>query len=369
MFKYNKKYDTSFRNQPSFYCCPWIQHGLVFFRYKLAHCCYCGHVGGGHSLIQDDYDGKPINWDHLFKQKREYVRLYRKAFISENCADCPFLEERYCKDWDLDWHHQYIDRIYISHWIDCNCKCIYCYAAQNPEEFNYNKKNYSVLPIIKEMLEKNILRRGGSIHFGGGEPTILPEFEDIIQLLLDYKFYDIRIHTSGIKYSSVLERGIREGRVRIVISVDAGTPETYQKIKQVPLYHLVRENAKKYAKALDGRLIALTPDFYYQSQFCVNTKFIIIPGINDTEEEVENWIKADVEAGIQTSVIDLEENWFKEHEFNLPQSIFDFIYKIKQLSDKYGTHFELYERVSNMLKENPDKAPWFAEQNKALPTE
>jgi len=359
MFRYNKKYDCTYRQKEAFFSCPWIQHGLVFFRYKLTQCCYCGHVGGGHTIIKDDYNGQPINWDHLFKLKSEYSRLSKKGFIHDNCVDCPFLEERYSEDWESE--EKYIDNIYISHWIDCNSRCIYCFAAEHPEEFKYHHRPYSVLPIMKEMLEKNILRRGGSVHFGGGEPTILPEFEDIIKLLLDYKFYNLRVHTSGIKYSPLLERGIREGRLRVVISVDAGCAETFQKIKRVPLYDVVRENATRYAAAQDRRWHALTPHLYFDGSLCVSTKFIVIPGVNDTEEEVENWIKADVEAGIRTTVIDLEENWFKEHEFDLPQSIFDFIYKIKQLSDKYGTHFELYERVSNMLKENPDKAPWYTE--------
>jgi len=357
MFRYNAKYDCNYNENKTFYICPWIQHGLVFFKYKITHCCYCGHNGGGHTLIRNDYNGHKIDWKHLFKLKSEYTRLAKKGFINDNCVDCPFLTELCGELYDSPGN--YIDHLYISHWTNCNCRCTYCYATQHPEEFQLKQKQYSVLHIIQEMLDKNILRRGGSIHFGGGEPTLLPEFEAIIELLLNYKFYDIRIHTSGIEYSPMLERGIHEGRVRVVLSVDAGCEETYNKIKQVPLYNKVRENAKKYAASLNKNIIALTPDFYYEAQYCVNTKFIIIPGVNDTIEEVENWIKADVDAGICTSVIDLEENWFKEHENNIPQSLFDFIHKIKLLTEKYGTHFELYERVSNMLRKNPDKAPWF----------
>ena len=360
MFKYSKEYDCYDLQNREFYSCPWIQHGLVFFFKKLANCCYCGHASGGHTLVKDIYRGEPINWEHLFKLKNEYFRLAKKGFIHENCMNCHFLVKKPEKDWILE--EQYIDNVYISHWIHCNCKCTYCYAVQNPEEFKHHAP-YSILYLIKEMLEKNILRPGGSVHFGGGEPTLLAEFEDIINLLLDYKFYNLRVHTSGIKYSKALERGIREGRLRVVVSVDAGCPETYQKIKQVPLYYLVRENAKRYAAAQSKIVHQLTDDFSFDGSISVATKFIIIPGVNDTEEEVENWIKADVDAGIRTTMIDLEENWFKEHEYNLPQSIFDFIYKIKLLSEKYGTNFELYERVSNMLKENKDKAPWYSEDN------
>ncbi|MBQ2644497.1 radical SAM protein [bacterium] len=362
MFRYHAEYDGSKCDHPSYYSCPWIQHGLVFFRYKLATCCYCGHVGGGHTLVKDDYRGEPINWEHIFKQKKTFNRLYKKGLIHDNCVNCPFLELLYNETWDRE--ENYISNVYISHWTECNSKCIYCYATQHPEEFSYKTKNYSVLPIIKEMLEKNILRRGGNVHFGGGEPTILPEFEDLIRLLLNYKFYDLRVHTSGIKYSPILERGIREGRLRVIVSVDAGCPETFKKIKQVDAYNIVRENVRKYAAAQIHKRIALTPHLYMDGEICAGTKFIIIPGINDTEEEVENWIRADVESGVHTTIIDLEENWFKAHEDNLPQSIFDFIYKIKLLSDKYHTHFELYERLENMLKNNPDKAPWYVPYHK-----
>lgn len=358
MFRYHEKYDCSNEPRPVFYSCPWIQHGLVFFKYKLTTCCYCGHSGGGHTLIKDDYNAQPINWNHIFKQKREFNRLYKKGLINDNCVDCPFLTARWNEHWESD--EDYISNLYISHWTECNSKCIYCFETQHPEEFNLNKKSYSVLPIIKEMLQKNILRRGGSIHFGGGEPTLLPEFDDIIRLLLDYKFYDLRVHTSGIKYSPILERGIREGRLRVIVSVDAGCAETFQKIKQVPAYDIVRENIRKYAAAQVLRKHALTPDLYMKGGICASTKFIVIPGLNDTKEEVENWIKADVEAGVNTSIIDIEENWFKAHEDNLPQSIFDFIHLIQDLTQKYGTHFELYERVANMLKDNPERAQWYS---------
>ncbi len=357
MFRYHEKYDCTNESKSVFYSCPWIQHGLVFFKYKLTMCCYCGHSAEGHTLIRDNYSGQALDFEHIFKQKHEFNRLAKKGLIHENCTDCPFLIPRWAEHWEQDG--DYISNLYISHWTECNSKCIYCFAAQHPEEFDNRNKTYSVLPIIKNMLKENILRRGGSIHFGGGEPTMLPEFEDIIRLLLDYKFYDLRVHTSGIKYSPILERGIREGRLRVIVSVDAGCRETFKEIKRVDAYDIVRENVKKYASAQVLRRHALTPDLYMLGSICAGTKFIIIPGINDTEEEVENWIKRDVQDGIHTTIIDIEENWYKENEQNLPQSIFDFIYTIYNLSKKYGTHFELYERVENMLLENQERVPWY----------
>ena len=45
--------------------------------------------------------------------------------------------------------------------------------------FNVIISLLEVLPIIKELHEKDLLRAGGDISFGGGEPAVLDEFEDI----------------------------------------------------------------------------------------------------------------------------------------------------------------------------------------------
>lgn len=63
------------------------------------------------------------------------------------------------------------------------------------------------------MLEKNILKPGGAIGFGGGEPTILEEFEELISILLDKGFTNIRVPSSGIKYSEIIEKGISKGQL------------------------------------------------------------------------------------------------------------------------------------------------------------
>ena len=34
--------------------------------------------------------------------------------------------------------------------------------------------------MLKDMIEKKILRPGGEVSFGGGEPTVAPEFEGLI---------------------------------------------------------------------------------------------------------------------------------------------------------------------------------------------
>ncbi len=340
MFKYNEQYTS--KKKDHYYSCKWIESGIVFFQHKMTMCCYCGHSGGGHVMLRNNYDGQELDFDRIFWLKNKFKEFHKKGKINVNCVDCPFLEE---KKWDDKVTS--INNLYISHWTNCNSKCIYCYSSQNPDKFQ-DRKTYSILPQIKEMLEKNILKPGGSIHFGGGEPTLLGEFEEIVELLLDYKFYDIRVHTSGIKYSPVLERGIREGRLNVVVSTDAGFSQTYEKIKQVPKFDTVRENIKKYSAAQTLENIDVKAEKLVDGRYMVSSKFIIMPGINDTVEEIEAWLNANKDAGLFTTVIDIEENWYKENKDKIPKHTVKFIRYIRKRSRQLGTNFEMYERVEKI---------------------
>lgn len=344
MFKYNENYVS--KEEGKYYSCKWIESGLVFFAYKLTMCCYCGHEGGGHVKIRENYRGQDIDWSRIFWLKDQFRKFYKKGKIHTNCVGCSSLQE---DNWGENKENS-ITNLYISHWTQCNSRCTYCYATQNPEEFKYPQL-YSVLPQIKNMLKDNILKRGGSVHFGGGEPTLLNEFEELIELLLDYKFYDLRIHTSGIKYSPILERGIREGRLNVVVSTDAGCAETYKKIKQVDCFDKVRENIKKYAQAQVDANLQVAPDRVMMGKFMVSSKYIIIPGTNDTISELESWISANEEEGLKTTVLDLEENWYKENKDNISKHIYDLVEYAKKRSTELHTNFELYERLESMIKE------------------
>ena len=329
MFIYNEKYES--KREGYYYSCPWLEHGIAFFPKKLAFCCHCGHTSGGHTLIRNNYNGQQIDWQRFNKIKQMFRNFHKKGKINETCIGCSYLEY---KKWD---NEDYISNMYISHWTHCNSKCIYCYEYQNPEEFK--NSNYKVLPILKSMHETGNLRQGGMIYFGGGEPTILNEFEDLIYYLLDNFYWGIRVHSSGIKYSNAMARAIEEVRGYMIISVDAGSKEIYKKIKQVDCYEKVIDNLRKYALKTS-----------YKGRYLVSGKYIIIPGINDTKEELEKWIQTNYNMGLWTTSLDLEESWYLKHQDNIPKYILDLINYVRKRSKQLNTNFEAYERLGSMLK-------------------
>lgn len=329
MFVYNEKYVS--KKEGYYYSCPWIEHGLVFFQYKLTMCCYCGHEGGGHTLVRDNFVGQKIDWDRVFYVKDIFRRFHKKGKINTSCVGCSFLKE---DKWDTE---RYINNLYLSHWTNCNSKCIYCYATQHPENFKVDKL-YNVMPYIKDMMDKGILRPGGIISFGGGEPTLLDEFEDLVTYFLDNYFWGIRVHTSGIKYSPALARAINEIRGYVVVSVDSGSGETFEKIKQINAYDKVRETIRKYALQTT-----------FLGRYLVSAKYIIVPGINDNIEEIEKWMSANYNAGLYTAVLDIEENWYLNHKDNIPKHIFELVDYVKKRAKQLNMNYELYERLQNMM--------------------
>lgn len=313
--------------------CRHIEHGISFFSNSVQICCISSHIGGGNISQIEDYKGEPIDWQHLFKLRREMRESHQAGIINPKCVGCYYLSKQ-------KWNQSdYFDEVLIGHWTHCNCKCTYCYTEADKNYFN-SRESYNILPIIKDMIDKKALNPNGIITFGGGEPTILEEFEELVYLLLDYDMKNIRIHSSGIKYSPAIEKGLELGKITLITSIDASDPETYEKIKQVPCFEKVWENLRRYAKA-NG---------------LIRTKYVIIPGVNDKLEDIKSWLIRTYDSGIRDIAFDIEDNWFKENRSQIPQHIYDLVDFIWDHHTEFNIlTCELYERASNLRKDRLER--------------
>jgi uncharacterized radical SAM superfamily Fe-S cluster-containing enzyme len=277
--------------------CNWLQHGLSFENDHIEMCCLCCHKGGGRLHIKENYTGKGIKWEEIFKLKEKFIEENKNGIINPKCEGCFNLINR---TWEDDNVH-YINYIHFNHWTHCNSDCIYCYTSWDKKNFN-SKPHYKVLPMIKELFKKKLFKAGGEITFAGGEPTILNEFEDLVKFLLKNGADRITIHSSGIKYSKAIEKGIKEQKLSVCLSADAGTRETYKAIKRVDKFNKFWENAKKYAQAQKD----------IENKIFVETKFILIPEVNTNKEEIDKWLNLTIEAGIQSVVVDIENDFCRD---------------------------------------------------------
>ena len=130
--------------------------------------------------------GSPIDWEEFWKLKNHYRNIQKSGQTVKECTDCVFLRK---DNWEEGNH---IKSVIFDHFTRCNCDCVYCYT--HDDKYKYNTlKSYNVMPIIRDMVERGIFVPGGQIGFGGGEPTMLEEFEELINYLLDHGFDNISI--------------------------------------------------------------------------------------------------------------------------------------------------------------------------------
>ena len=192
-----------------------------------------------------------------------------------------------------------INHIDIYHWTECNAACYYCSNRNNTKLKITNKKingQISILKSLKQLKKMDLLDDNLSISTHGGEPTLLKEFGDILNFALKYK-YPVEILSNGILYEKNIPKILgRFPESYMTISLDAGTRETYKKIKKVDKFDDVVQNVRRYIKET-GR------DFAAH----ILMKYIILKGVNDNKEEIDKWIDVCLSIGVR--------NFFPSIEF------------------------------------------------------
>ena len=316
--------------------CVWIENGINFDIDSYKVCCLYSAKGGGNTIIKDNYKGEKVNWDDVFKFKKMIKDMHKNGETYPNCEGCLYLED---KDW-LDDHTK-ISVINLDYWTKCNSRCRYCFTMEDKDRYN-KRKNYNFLPILKDMVKRNIISPAGHISFGGGEVTLLPEFEKVLNIFLDYKFPLIIIHSSCIKYSKAIERGLKEGSVSLIVSVDAGSKSMHKKVKQVNSYDKVWKNLKNYAK-------------YQKNPEQVKSKYIVIPDVNDSRFEIDLWLYKAKENGINFVYQEIESSYFYARRSDMPDYIFSLFDYTRRKARELGLKYELYERAQHMMKYENEK--------------
>ena len=278
--------------------CEWLENGIHMNHLGLSNCPFYFHSNKNDEAISPLTSEHTYNFKDFFKKKKEMIKNIRKGNICERCKNCPNLIKK-----ARNKHKSSFIRIAVSSNTNCNSDCIYCYTHKNKE--NYNRfKEIPILEIFNQFYKKNLINENTKIEFGGGEPTLHRDFDNVIKLILQNKFNEIIVFTSGIKYSQSISNALNTDKGNLIISVDSGKSETYQKIKNVDKFDIVWENMKLYAKSQNK--------FLYQ----VKAKYIILENINDNNSEIDLFIKKVIEVDVKFIMLELEMNWYSHNKNN-----------------------------------------------------
>lgn len=185
----------------------------------------CKKHGIFHSLISSDKDS--------------YLKGYKKTVLEDKegcCIDCA--------NCDGSKKKTSIGIIDINN--ACNLNCPVCINdTKGNSNFSLNK--------IKWMIEKYVEKEGSPeiLQISGGEPTIHPDFFDIVDFALSKKIQVVMINTNGLKIAEDIEfvKELSKRNVLIYLQFDGFKSETYEKIRGVDISEMkikAIENIKKY---------------------------------------------------------------------------------------------------------------------------
>ncbi len=199
------------------------------------------------------------------KQRNEY-RIYSQA-----CLRCKQYKQQRWYPEDL------ISFINFSMSpTQCDARCIYCsYPMKKKEDL----KSASVIEGYKRIFnavayakDNGLLTQNVTYQVSSGEITIHPYKDWIMDIVGNSK---ANIFTNCFRYDERIEANLAANPSSLInLSIDAGTRETWFKIKGRDNFPVVKENLARYRRAGNN---------FGQ----ITLKYIILPGINDNRADYE----------------------------------------------------------------------------------
>jgi pyruvate-formate lyase-activating enzyme len=261
--------------------CQWLEGGLAF-DWRSLHACLVIHHNRGFPFL-GHFNGGTVDVRAVLAARAGIIRE-NQAGGHEACRGCPNLVT---KKWP---EPRYPFRLLgIAQFARCNIECSYCYLHwQDPAVFADGYTPYAVMPVIRDLIRDGLLDPRATVDWGGGEPTLYREFDDVLRLLTERGAVTF-IHTNGTRLPRPIRDGLATKRIHIICSVDAGTRQTWKLIKKKDLLEVVWDNLGQYIRS--GCRVIL--------------KYIMMPE-NCSERELTTFLSRAVRIGARELVLDID---------------------------------------------------------------
>jgi len=229
--------------QDEYTSCLWLEGGLWFCKNELYNCCYPNIIGKTEGMPYIcSYEGGPLPVEEILKSRQVLVSKLNNGEEC-TCSNCIFLQK---KRWPkTEYILDYV--INFSPYTLCNLNCSYCSFAREGDCRMY----FPLLPVIKHLVEEKYMSpETTAFGWTGGEPTIVKEFNEGYSLI-SQSVKKVLFHTNSVVFSDAIYRNLGDKSIAetfVKTSIDAGTPETYNKIRGRDFFYRVFDNLQKYAE-------------------------------------------------------------------------------------------------------------------------
>lgn len=152
--------------------------------------------------------------------------------------------------------------------LDCNSYCNFCPEIRRREKLGNCEMDYEV---IKEKMLELKRRNYREIVFCGGEPTVHPQFEQLVELANNYGFQSIAVISNGRKFADkdYAKKLINLGIKFFNISIHAPNQEIANKVYRI---------SDTWHKSVEGIRNLVGEDVYLSTNVVVcamNYKYIV----------------------------------------------------------------------------------------------
>ncbi len=311
------------RDQEAYHSCEYIEGGVVFYPNRITACCVFHSNSRGQPVITE-FSGGELPIEKIQAWRDQTIAAHKREEFIADCRGCPLLVKR---AWGGQPSHT-IHMITIAHYTHCNLRCNYCYTVLRPHLNIKAKKVYDLLSIFKQMIESKVLSPQAEIRFSGGEPTILPEFEEFLDLVSAYG-PRIRIYTNAVVRSEAILRALAKRRVELVLGIDAATDDVYKIVKGRNVNQQVWNNVAAY--------VAVDPDNSW-------AKMIVR---RENIGDVKQFVERCVEVGVRKVYYDLDANITPTDGNKLEDIYVDAVALLKYECEKRGIETQCAEVGTN----------------------
>lgn len=188
-----------------------------------------------------------------------------KHRFTGGCSNCANYQ---LNDWVSDGRIYYVNLSMYP--APCQSHCIYCGVHRTGLDGKAREAYERLFEFLELVKDSGLLSENALWQISSGEIAIHPYRERIMKLVGSHRAV---FYTNCFKFDEGIAQNLHDNpKSAINLSIDAGLPETWRKIKGVNNFETVISNLVEYYKwsARPGQ---------------ITLKYIVLPGLNDTYED------------------------------------------------------------------------------------
>jgi len=228
-----------------------------------------------------------------FLELRDKVVENLNSKSPQYCTGCPNLEEKPVSGESRTFFYLNLGEYGVCNFDCCYCfgigehgvcnfDCCYCFGKREP----FAKKKLLDYSKLLSVLEKRELINDTNIAITSGEITLHPDCDELLSVLEKYPNEKI-VFTNASIFNERIANMMKNSNTRLNVSIDAGTKETFARIKGRNMFDKVCENLRKYSGGRGN----------------IELKYLLLPNINDNTEDADGFLKICSEISVSKVIL------------------------------------------------------------------